>query len=100
MIMRSANCRHATTALVYILISIAAFAGTVAADDYTMESNLNEIADQMARWSMQCGTKEMTPESQAKLSELLQETSKLLKQIAANTGSEMQQKHHQEDGKE
>ena len=62
--------------------------------DHDMQSNVNMVADEMERWSKQCGAKELTPEAQAKLSQLLLETSQLLKQIAANTDSKMHTEYH------
>ena len=63
--------------------------------DHDLQSNINMVAEEMARWSKQCGAKPLTPEAQAKLSELLIETSDLLKQIAANTDAKMHTEYHQ-----
>ncbi len=62
--------------------------------DHNLQSNINMVAEEMARWSQQCGAKPLTPEAQAKLSELLIETSELLKQIAANTDAKMHTVYH------
>ena len=79
-------------ALVTIMV-VTLHAGPVRAD-YDLESNINEVAEEMARWSQQCGATPLTPEAQAKLSELLIETSQLLRQIAANNDPEMQTEYH------
>lgn len=65
------------------------------AGDYTMQTNLNEIADQLTRWSKQSGTGKLTPEAQVKLSELLMETSQVLKEMAIKSGGEMKMEHHE-----
>ena len=70
------------------------FAGPAPAGDYTMPTNLNEVADQLARWSMQSGTGKLTPEAQVKLSALLLETSQVLKEMAMKSGSDMQMEHY------
>ena len=62
--------------------------------DHDLQSNINMVAEEMERWSKQCGAKPLTPEAQAKLSELLIETSQLLKQIAVNTDANMQTEYH------
>ena len=62
--------------------------------DHNLQSNIDMVAEEMARWSQQCGAKPLTPEAQAKLSELLLETSQLLKQIAANTDTKMHTEYH------
>lgn len=64
------------------------------AGDQTMQTNLNEVADQLAKWSKQSGTGKMTPEAQVKLSELLLETSQMLKEISMNKGDEMKMEHY------
>ena len=69
-------------------LAVLLFTGTALAD-HTMQSNIDMVAEEMARWSQQCGAKPLTPEAQAKLSELLMETSQLLRQIAANTDDKM-----------
>ena len=68
--------------------------GPATAEDYTMQTNLNDIADQMARWSEQCSTTKMTPEAIEKLGELLFQTSQVLKDMAGKSGGEMNKMHH------
>ena len=62
--------------------------------DHNMQSNVKMVAEEMERWSKQCGAKPLTPEAQAKLSELLLETSQILKQIAANNDAKMHAEYH------
>ena len=90
------KCRNREIKVLTLLftgLAVLFFAGPAVAD-HTMQSNINEVADEMARWSKQCGANPLTPEAQAKLSELLIETSALLKQIAANTDQKMHDEHH------
>ena len=80
----------------YILLTIFAVminSGAAYAGDYSMKTNLDEIADQMERWSKQCSTAKMTPETQQKLSELLAQMSQLLREMAAKSGGEMHTEH-------
>ena len=74
-------------------LAVLIFTGPALAD-HTMESNIDMVAEEMARWSQQCGSKPLTPEAQAKLSELLMETSQLLRQIAAHTDNNMQTEYN------
>ena len=85
--------RKLQVATAFILGTLMFFSGSALAD-HNMQSNINEVAVEMERWSKQCGAKPLTPEAQAKLSELLIETSRLLKQIAANTDETMHTEHH------
>jgi hypothetical protein len=70
------------------------YGGPALAGDYTMQTNLNEVADQLARWSKQSSTGKLTPEAQVKLSKLLLETSQVLKEMAMKGGGKMQMEHH------
>ena len=79
--------------VLFTVIMFLVHAGPALAD-HDLQSNINMVAEEMARWSKQCGAKPLTPEAQAKLSELLIETSQLLKQIAANTDAKMNTEYH------
>ncbi|MDJ0668485.1 MAG: hypothetical protein QNJ61_14455 [Desulfobacterales bacterium] len=83
-----------TLSVLFSILSVLLFTSPALAD-HTMQGNINMVADEMARWSKQCGAKPLTPEAQAKLSELLIETSQLLKQIAAHSDQKMQGQYHQ-----
>ena len=81
----------------FVLITfftVTLYGGLALAGDDTMQTNLNEVADQLARWSKQNGTGKLTPEAQAKLSELLLETSQVLKEMAMKGGGEMKMEHY------
>ena len=80
--------------VLFATLLVLLFTGPALAD-HTMQGNINMVADEMARWSKQCGAKPLTPEAQAKLSELLIETSQLLKQIAAHSDQKMQGQYYQ-----
>lgn len=79
--------------VLFMGLALLLWAGPALAD-HNMQSNVNMVAEEMERWSKQCGSKSLTPEAQAKLSELLYETSQLLKQIAANTDAKMHTEYH------
>jgi hypothetical protein len=59
----------------------------------SMQTNLNAIADQLARWSKQSVMGKLTPEAQAKLGELLMEASQVLKEMTMKDSSKMQMMH-------
>lgn len=63
------------------------------AGDQTMQANLDSVADQLTKWSKQSATGKMTPEAQMKLSEMLLETSQILKEISMNKGDKMKMEH-------
>lgn len=79
--------------VVIAFFTVMIFSGPAPAGDDMMQTNLNAIADQMDRWSNQCSTNKLTPEAQAKLGELLAETSRLLKEMSGKSGAAMQAEH-------
>ena len=79
--------------VIFTFFALMIFSGPAPAGDYTMQTNLNDIADQMSRWSKQCSTSKMKPEAQEKLGELLLQTSQLLKDMAGKSGGEMHTMH-------
>ncbi len=90
----SVNYLKVSMLVIFTCFAVMIYSGPAPAGDYTMQTNLNEVADQMARWSKQCRTEKLTPESQAKLGELLLESSQMLKEMAAKSGGEMSMEHH------
>ena len=70
------------------------YGGLALAGDNTMQTNLNEVADQLARWSKQSSSGKLTSEAQVTLSKLLRETSQILKEIAMKGGTKMKMEHH------
>ncbi len=87
------NINKIRSLALFTVVMVMFHAGPALAD-HDLQSNINMVAEEMARWSKQCGAKPLTPEAQAKLSELLIETSELLKQIAANTDAKMHTVYH------
>lgn len=63
------------------------------AADNPMQTNLNAVADQLARWSKQSSMGQLTPEAQVKLGELLMEASQLLKEMTMNDSGKKQMMH-------
>ena len=90
--------RHHFNASIFALIaflSVMLSGGLAFAGEYTMQTNLNEVADQLARWSKPSSTGNLTPEAQMKLSELLMEASQLLREMTMKSDRDMQMEHHQ-----
>ena len=80
--------------VIFSFIAAAIFSLPINAGDYTKQTNLEEIADQMSRWSKQSSTAKLTPEAQAELSRLLMEASLALKEMAGKNSGEMDMDHH------
>ena len=68
--------------------------GSANAGDYAMQSNLNDMAELMSKWSKQLSSGKMEPKAQEKLSELLSQTSQVLRDLSAKSGDDMNMEHH------
>ena len=90
----SANCLKVSVFVIFAFFTVIIFSRPLHAGDYTMQTNLNEVADQMARWSKQYDTEKLTPEARAELSKLLLETSQMLKEMAGKIDSKMHMEHY------
>ena len=88
------NDRKLSRLVLIAFFTVMLCGGTAIAGDQTMQTNLNEVADQLARWSKQSSTGKLTAEAQVKLSELLLETSQVLKEMTVKDSGEMQMMHH------
>jgi hypothetical protein len=89
----SINNLKVSTIVIFTFFTVMISSGSAPAGDLTMQTNLNDIADQMSRWSKHCSTSKMTPEAQEKLGELLFLTSQLLKDMAEKSGGKMNTEH-------
>jgi hypothetical protein len=90
----SINYLKVSVFVIFAFFALMTYSGPAPAADYSMQTNMNDIADQMARWSEQCRAMKMTPGSQEKLGELLLETSQMLHEMAGKSGSGMNVEHH------
>lgn len=89
----SKNYVNVSIFVIIAFFAVMIFGGPAPAGDDMKQTNLNDIADQMSRWSKQCSTTKLTPDAQAKLSELLAETSQLLKEISGKSDAAMNAEH-------
>ena len=81
--------------LFFIMVfTVMLYGGIASAGEYTLQTNLTEVADQLARWSKQSGTGQLTPEAQQKLSELLMQASQLLREMTMKGDTDMQREQH------
>jgi hypothetical protein len=90
----SINYLKVSVFVIFAFFTLMTYSGPAPAQDDSMQTNMNDIADQMEGWSKHCSTKKMTPETQEKLSKLLFETSQMLHEMAGKSGSGMYMEHH------
>ena len=82
---------------VFVVIAFYAFiihGGLVIAGDYTMQKNLNEIAELMSKWSNQLSTGKLDPSAQKKLGEIMSQMSRVMHDMTAKDQGDMHMDHH------
>ncbi|MGD8410826.1 MAG: hypothetical protein PVF86_09910 [Desulfobacterales bacterium] len=70
-------------------ISFMIFTGSALAGDSMMQQNCKNLSELTGKWSNQLATGKITPEAQAKLAELLAETSQILQEMSEQSGEQM-----------
>ena len=60
-----------------------------------MQTNLDSMAELLSIRSKQLSSGKMEPKAQEKLGELLSQTSQVLRDLSAKSGSDMNMEHHQ-----
>ena len=82
---------------VFVILAIYAVlisGGVAAAGDYTMQKNLTDIADLMSKWSKQLNTGDLDSNTQKKLSDIMSETSGILRDMTMQGQGDMQMEYH------
>ena len=64
-----------------------------AGDQYSTQTNLNNMADMMSGWSKELSTGKMEPKAQEKLGELMSLMSQVLRDMSTKSGSDMDMDH-------
>jgi hypothetical protein len=82
---------------VFVLIAIYAIiisSGFVIAGDYTMQKNLNDMAELMSKWSKQLSTGQLDSNAQKKLGEIMAKMSQVMHDMAGQGHDDMNMDHH------
>ena len=90
--MKKASFNYVPASLFVILAFLAASipVGSALAGDYNMQQNLGNLSELTSMWSKQLSSGKLTAEAQAKLAELLSQTSQVLRDMSEKSGGEMQ----------
>ncbi|MBW2434045.1 MAG: hypothetical protein JRF36_10620 [Deltaproteobacteria bacterium] len=64
------------------------------AGDFTMQKNMNDIAELMSKWSKQLSTGKLDADAQAKLGEIMSQMSVVLRDMTMQSQADMQMEHH------
>ena len=75
----------------FVIVSIftLAITGSALAGDSMMQQNCKNLSELTGKWSDQLKSGKITPEAQAKLGELLAETSQILQEMGEKSGEQM-----------
>ena len=77
----------------FTIFAVMIYNGSANAGDYKMQTNLNNMAELMSKWSKQLSSGKMEPKAQEKLGELLSQTSQVLRDLAAKSSADMNMEH-------
>jgi len=80
--------------VIFAIFAVMSYNGSANAGDPAMQTNLNDMADLLSKWSKQLSSGKMEPKAQEKLSELLSRTSQVLQDLSAKKGDDMAMEHH------
>jgi hypothetical protein len=75
--------------VIVYFFAVMIFTGSALAGDSMMQTNCKNLSELTAKWSNQLNSGQITPEAQAKLAELLAETSQILQAMSENSGEKM-----------
>ncbi len=75
--------------VLFSIVALMIFTGSALAGDHMMQQNCKNLSELTGKWSNQLASGKITPEAQAKLAELLAETSKILQEMSEKTGEQM-----------
>ena len=84
-------------ASIFVIFAISAlmvYSGFAVAGDYTMQKNLNDMAELMSKWSKQLGTGKLDPNAQKKLGEIISQMGQVLHDMSGQGQGDMQMDYH------
>ena len=82
---------------VFVIVAIYAViisSGLVIAGDFTMQKNLNDIAELTSKWSKQLSTGKLDSNAQKKLGEIMSQMSQVLHDMTGQGQSDMDMGYH------
>ena len=79
--------------IIITFFAVMIYNGSVLAGDPGMQKNLSNLSELTSMWSKSLNSGKMSPEAQAKLAELLSQTSQVLKELSEKSGGTMHMEH-------
>ena len=80
--------------VIFAICALVIYSGVAVAGEYTMQKNLNDMAELMSKWSKQLSTGKMDRNAQEKLGEIMSQMSQVLHDMTAKSQSDMHMDYH------
>jgi hypothetical protein len=80
--------------VIFAICALISYSGFAVAGDYTMQKNLNDMAELMSKWSKHLSTGKLDPNAQEKLGEIMSRMSQVLHDMTGKSQSDMQMDYH------
>jgi hypothetical protein len=80
--------------VIFAIFTIIIFSDSVIAGDFTMQKNLNDMAELMSKWSKQLSTGKLDSNAQEKLGEVMSQMSQVLRDMTVQSQGDMQMDYH------
>ena len=90
----SIKCIKGSAFALFAIYAVMTSGGYAIAEDFTMQKNLNDIADLMSKWSKQLSTGKLDPDAQGKLGEIISQASQILRDMTMQGRGDMQMEYH------
>ncbi len=87
------NCTKIPMLVIFTIFTIMIYNGSANAGDSMMQTNLNDMAGMMSKWSKQLSSGKMEPKAQEKLSHIMSQMSQVLQDMSTKTGDDMLMEH-------
>ena len=79
--------------IIITFFTVMIYNGSAKAGDPNMQKNLSNLSELTSMWSKSLTSGKMSPEAQAKLAELLSQTSRVLQDLSEKSGGAMHMEH-------
>ena len=80
--------------VIFAIYAVIVYSGFAIAGDYTMQKNLNDMAELMSKWSKQLSTGQLDANAQEKLGEIISQMSQMMRDMTGHERDDMHMDDH------
>ena len=88
------KCINISLFITFAFFVALAYNGSAHAGDYSMQTNLNSMADLLSKWSKQLSSGKVDPKAQEKMGEMMSRMSQVMQEMTGSGSSDMHMNHH------